>query len=165
MGFSIRKAKAPDLLAINNIYTESALHNTATFDTQAKTLAERKAWFEQHGDSHPILVAEKDQEIVGWASLSLWSERAAYGGTAEISLYIASNFHRQGIGKKLMTEILRAGQNAGLHTVLARITAGNEVSLKLHYDFGFSEVGVLKEVGKKFGKLLDVHLLQKMFDE
>ena len=70
----------------------------------------------------------------------------------------------KGIGRKLMKEVLGKGRKAGLHTVIARISEGNEISVHLHRAMGFKHIGIMKEVGKKFGRLLDVHLMQKLYD-
>ena len=160
---TIRKAAMEDLAAITEIYNEAILKTVATFDTEPKTVEQQKSWFESHGSKHPILVAEQDSTIVGWASLSKWSDRCAYSDTAELSVYVKEELRGRGIGKKLMREILDQGQKVGLHTVVARIAESNEVSVRLHEAFGFEHVGTMKEVGRKFGKLLDVHIMQKIY--
>ena len=137
-------------------------NTTATFDTQPKTLQEQKAWFQNH-QPYPILVAMQEARVVGWASLSKWSDRCAYSDTAEISLYIKEQYRGQGVGKKLLAAIIQKGQEAGLHTVIARIAEGNEVSIHLHEVSGFDHIGVMREVGQKFGRRLDVYLMQKIY--
>jgi len=161
---TIREAKLPDLGAITEIYNEAILKTVATFDTQTKTVEEQKSWFAEHGSKYPMLVAEQDGYVVGWASLSMWSDRCAYSDTAEGSLYVKEEYQGKGIGRKLLEAIIRAGQKAGLHTVVARITGGNEASIHLCESVGFEHIGVMKEVGRKFGKLLDVNLMQKIYD-
>jgi phosphinothricin acetyltransferase len=160
---TIRKAVMKDLGAITEIYNEAVLKTVATFDTEPKTVEEQKPWFESHDSRHPILVAEQDDAIVGWASLSKWSDRCAYSDTGEISVYVKEERRRKGTGKKLIQEILDQGQKVGLHTVVARIAESNEISVRLHEAFGFEHIGTMKEVGRKFGKLLDVHLMQKIY--
>ena len=160
----IRQATLGDLEAITEIYNDAILKTVATFDTEPKNMEEQKLWFAEHGPKYPILVAEQDGLIVGWASLSKWSDRCAYSDTAEISLYVKDAFQGKGIGKKLIQEIIREGKNAGLHTVLARIAEGSEVSIHLHKSMGFEHIGVMREVGRKFGKLLDVYLMQKIYE-
>ncbi len=160
---SIRRATLDDLDAITEIYNEAILKTVATFDTEPKTLEEQQRWFASHGPKYPIMVAEEDGLVVGWASLSMWSDRCAYADTAEISLYVRETHQGRGIGKKLLEAILNEGKRAGLHTVVARITEGNAVSIHLFKSAGFEHIGVMREVGRKFGKLLDVHLLQKIY--
>ena len=149
---------------ITSIYNEAILHTVATFDTEPKTIEEMKTWFKNHDQKHPLLVAEQKGLIVGWASLSEWSDRCAYSETAEISLYVRKEHQGSGIGRKLLKEIMPEGQKMGLHTVIARIAEGNERSINLFKSEKFENIGIMKEVGKKFGKRLDVFLMQKIFD-
>ena len=162
--FIIRKAKIEDLISINDIYNEAIEKTVATFDTTPKTLEEQKNWFTNHGPKNPILVAEKEESILGWASLSKWSDRCAYSDTAELSLYIKEKYRGQGIGRKLLEAIIQEGKKTGLHTVIARITEGNETSIHLHETVGFFHIGIMKEVGQKFEKRLDVYLMQKILN-
>jgi phosphinothricin acetyltransferase len=159
----IRKAQPQDVPAITDIYNEAILTTDATFDTEIKTLAEQEAWFADHGERNPIMVAETDGAVRGWASLSKWSTRCAYTNTAEISVYVKQEYRGRGIGKRLMKEILVRGGKTGLHTVLSRITTGNAISIRLHEMYGFEHIGVMKEVGVKFGRLLDVVMMQKIY--
>src|SRR3972149_7949297 len=122
---TIRPATLDDLGAITEIYNQAILNTSATFDTNPKTLEEQKDWFSHHGHKYPILVAQQGNHIAGWASLSMWSDRCAYADTAEISLYIKEEYRGQGIGQKITKAIIRTGQDAGLHTLIDRITEGN----------------------------------------
>ncbi|MGF7031458.1 phosphinothricin acetyltransferase [Paenibacillus mucilaginosus] len=158
----IRKAQAGDLPAIVDIYNEAVLHTVATFDTVPRTLEQQEAWFKQHGDAYPVIVAEQDGTVVGWASLNQYSDRLAYARTSELSLYIHAGHRGQGTGKKLLEAVLAAGREAGLHTVLSRIVEGNDSSIHIHHVYGFETVGTMRQVGFKFGRALDVILLQKM---
>lgn len=159
----IRAAKSDDLNAITEIYNEAVLTTVASFDTKAKTSAEQRAWFTHHGPKRPILVAELNGIVVGWASLSDWAHHDAYANTVEVSLYVKEEFRSRGIGRGLLEAIIEEGEKAGLHTVIARITQGNEESIHLHESAGFEHIGVMKEVGRKFGQLLDVWLMQKIY--
>ena len=159
----IRDASLKDLSDITEIYNEAILNTVATFDTNIKTLDEQRMWFDNHGSKNPIIVAEKNGFVIGWASLSQWSDRCAYSDTAEISLYVKEKYQGKGIGKKLMESIIIEGKKAGLHAIIARITQGNKLSIYLHELFGFKHIGVMKEVGQKFGKRLDVYLMEKIY--
>lgn len=161
---TIRKATPADLGAITGIYNEAILKTTATFDTEPKTEDEQKSWFEHHGPRYPILVAQEDNLIVGWASLSQWSDRCAYSGTAEASVYVMDEYQGRGIGRRLSEAIIEAGREAGLHTLIARITSENQVSIHLSESVGYRHIGVMKECGRKFGKLLDVCLMQYIYE-
>jgi L-amino acid N-acyltransferase YncA len=161
--FTIRPAEKKDIAAIAEIYNESVLNSTATFDTEPKTAEQQTEWFESHDEKHPVISAEFQGEIIGWASLSPWSDRPAYSKTAEISIYVKKEFRNRGYGKKLMDKLIEDGETAGLHTIIARIADGNEVSIKLHEEYGFKQIGIMKEVGEKFGKVIDVYLMQKIY--
>jgi phosphinothricin acetyltransferase len=160
---TIRRAIPGDLESITEIYNEAILTTVATFDTQPKTDEEQASWFASHGTRYPILVAEDKGRVVGWASLSMWSDRCAYADTAENSVYVKEEHRGKGIGRKLLEALMKEGEAAGLHTVIARIAGGNEVSIRLHESFGFEHIGVMKEVGRKFGRLIDVYMMQKIY--
>lgn len=145
------------------IYNDAVRTTTATFDTEPRAVAEQAGWLKRHGADHPVVVAETTRHVVGWASLSPWSDRRAYAKTVEISVYVHRDFRGRGIGRTLVREVLAAGASRGLHTVLARIAEGNPASLRLHRTAGFEPVGVMREVGFKFGRFLDVALLQRPF--
>ena len=160
----IRKATLKDLKGITDIYNDAIMKTNATFDTEPKTEEEQKRWFKEHGSKYPIAVAEKGRLIIGWASLSPWSDRCAYSNTAEISVYVKDGHRGKGIGKQLIKTVLREGRDVGLHTVIARVSEGNETSIRLLETFGFDHIGIMKEVGRKFGKQFDVYLMQKIYE-
>lgn len=160
---TLRKATPDDLGQITEIYNDAIQKTTATFDTEPKSQEEREKWFAEHDAIHPVLVADQDGFIVAWGSLSQWSDRCAYCDTAEISLYVKEEYRRKGIGKQLMKAIIQEGKAAGLHTVIARIAGSNKISTDLCISFGFQYIGTMREVGKKFGQMLDVHLMQLIY--
>jgi phosphinothricin acetyltransferase len=160
----IRLATLDDLSAITDIYNQAVLKTNATFDITPRSLREQRKWFSRHDSRHPILVAQWDNEVVGWASLGFWSERAAYADTAEISMYIGEGHRGRGIGRELTGAIIEAGREAGIHTIVSCITEGNAASLHLGKELGFRRIGVIKEAGCKFGRLLDVYLNQIILD-
>src|SRR5437588_3894570 len=159
----IRVATEDDLPAITAIYNEAILTTTATFDTEPKTLEDRLQWFKAHDDRHPILVAVADGQVAGWASLTRWNPRKAYDDTAETSFYVKAEHRGCGIGWRLKQAITQEAQRLKFHTLIAQVAEGSDESLHLNAKAGFRTVGTLKEVGHKFGKLLDVHILQKVF--
>jgi phosphinothricin acetyltransferase len=161
----LRRADLADLPAMTEIYNEAIITTTATFDTEPKSLDERVQWFQAHDDNHPIIVAIVAGQVVGWSSLSRWSDRRAYDRTAETSSYVKQEYRGQGIGRKLKEATIKEARRLGFHTLIARVVAGNEESLHLNECFGFVHIGTMKEVGQKFGRLLDVQLLQKMLHE
>ena len=160
----IRTATLDDLEDITTIYNYAINETVATFDTKPKNVEEQKKWFKEHGSKNPIIVVEQDEAVVGWAALSRYSNKCAYSDTAEISLYVQEKHQGKGFGTKLMDTVIREGKKAGLHTVIARITEGNKQSVRLHESVGFEHIGIMKEVGLKFGKRLDVYLMQKTYN-
>jgi L-amino acid N-acyltransferase YncA len=160
---TLRKTTLDDLGQITEIYNDAIEKTTATFDTEPKTQEEQEKWFANHDASHPVLIAEQDGLIVAWASLSQWSDKCAYCDTAEISLYVKEEYRGKGIGKQLMKAIIQEGKTAGLHTVIARIAGSNKISADLCRSFGFQYIGTMREVGKKFGNFLDVHIMQLIY--
>jgi phosphinothricin acetyltransferase len=157
---AIRPARETDLSGVTAIYNEAVERTTGTFDTEPKTPAQMADWFKAHDAAHPVLVAEEDGRVVAWASLSHWSERCAYARSTEISVYVEVPARGRGLAGELLDEVLRLGRSLGVKQVLARITQDNEASLRLHARRGFVEVGRLRRVGEKFGRVLDVHILQ-----
>ena len=149
---------------MTDIYNEAILTTTATFDTEPKSVAERMQWLQSHDERHPVLVAVWEGKVVGWTSLTCWSERPAYGDTAETSFYVHSTHQGRGIGRQLKEAIVQEARRLRLHTFIARVVEGSHQSLHLNESAGFVRVGTLKEVGRKFDRFLDVHILQMMLD-
>ncbi len=154
----IRKAERRDLQALLDIYNYEVEHGVATLDLQPKNLAQWEIWFDAHNvENHPLLVAEMDGHVAGYASLSDYREKEAYKSTVELSVYIAPGDRRKGVATALMGAILaEARGDAQTHTVVSVITAGNEASVRLHKRFGFEFCGMIREVGTKFGRYLDI---------
>ncbi|HXH30632.1 MAG TPA: GNAT family N-acetyltransferase [Bacteriovoracaceae bacterium] len=156
----IRAAAAADIPSITGIYNEAVLNGVSTFDTEIKSVEDRMNWFTKRHLRYPVIVAEEKGRVVGWASLNQYSDRLAYADTVENSLYVHPSAQGRGAGKLLMKGLIEVARENKLHTILARISDGNELSIHLHERFGFRRVGIMKEVGHKFGRLLDVHLMQ-----
>jgi phosphinothricin acetyltransferase len=163
-GVNIRPATAQDVAAITEIYNEAILTTTATFDTEPKTLADRQQWLETHDPRHPVLVADDGGKVVGYACLTEWSDRCAYSDTAETSFYVKSEYRGQGTGRQLKAALIDEARRLKYHTLIARVAEGSAESIHLNEAAGFVLVGTMKEVGRKFGRLLDVHIYQLMLD-
>lgn len=159
---AIRNANLVDIAAITEIYNETVLNGVATFDTEPKSIENRLEWLKQHDAKHPVLVASLNNEIVAWASLSRWSDRSAYDGTAEVSVYVHQHHRSHGIGSILFAHLVKQAETLGLHYLLSRISEGNETSIRMHQRNGFTIIGVMHQVGNKFGQYLDVTLMEKV---
>ncbi|HEV8607329.1 MAG TPA: GNAT family N-acetyltransferase [Tepidisphaeraceae bacterium] len=158
----IRLAAEADLLAINDIYNHYVLSSTCTYQLDPEKIEDRQKWFANHGEKHPITVAEIDDKLVGWGSLSKFHQRAAYSKTVENSVYVHPNHQRQKIGSTLLADLIERAKNAGHHTILACIDADQAGSVALHDRFRFTKVGHMKQLGFKFNRWLDVVYMQLM---
>lgn len=174
----IRRAHRRDASGISEIHNEVVTRSTAIFDIVPRTLAEQMAWVDEHSGAHPALVAEETRagdsrepadppgdvpgDIVGFASLSPFRARPAYAPTVEDSVYVREDRQGAGIGRALLNEILVLAADGGFHSVIARIADHNAGSIALHAACGFEVVGVEKEVGRKFGRWLDVVEMQRL---
>ena len=158
----IRLAELADAEAIRNIYNHYVLNSTCTFQTQPESPEDRLTWLRNHGETHPVVVAEWNGEIVGWGSLSPWNSRCAYSRTVEASIYIHHDQHRKGIGLVLLEDLVARAKAAGHHTMIGGACTEQEASLGLQERLGFRRVALFREVGFKFGRWLDVAYAQLM---
>ena len=158
----IRAAERRDAEGIRTVYNHYVNESTTLFDMVPRTLDEQVQWIDEHSGVHPALVAELDGQIVGFGSLSSFRPRPAYSTTVEDSVYLLDGHQGRGIGRQLLEELLGLAVAHGFHSVIARITGENDVSIALHAACGFETVGTEREVGRKFGQWLDVVEMQKM---
>ncbi len=158
----IRTAREEDLQQLLDIYNDEVLNGVATLDLEPKSIEDRAEWFYSHNvDNHPLYVAEVDNQVAGYASLSSYREKEAYKTTVELSIYISREYRGQGVATALMEYILEdARKRSDIHTVVSVITAGNQASTRLHEKFGFTFCGTIREVGMKFGKYQDIENYQ-----
>lgn len=158
-------ARQEDCQAISDIYNYFVINSTATFAVEPEASAERQAWLLQHEQNNlPVYVARLDNIVVGFASLSFYHQRCAYRQTVEASIYIDNAYLSRGFGRKLMEVLMQAARDGGYHAVLGLICSENTPSIKLMKAFGFTDAGLLKEVGRKFDRWLDVTLLEKILE-
>ncbi|MCF0155575.1 MAG: N-acetyltransferase family protein [Veillonella sp.] len=154
---NIRPGQEADIQALLDIYNYEVVNGVATLDLEPRTLEEWTEWYQAHNvDNHPLLVAEVDGQVAGYATLSAYRTKEAYRSTVELSVYIGADFRRRGVASALMKAILAEGRaDERTHLIVSVITAGNEASEKLHEAFGFDLVGRLREVGVKKGAYRD----------
>ena len=156
----IRLATVADAQAINAILNHYVTNSTATFITELVSLEERLQWLKAHDGVHPVLVAEEQGEVIGWAALSSFRTRAAYRQTAEVSVYVNHNYHRRGIGRALLEELLKRARGVGYHSIIGGCCSESAASLALLEQFGFTRAAHFHEVGRKFDRWLDVVFLE-----
>ena len=143
------------------------LNTTATFETEPRSEAERRAWFDAHDPrSHALLVAKDPSsgDLLGWSGLSPWSPRAAYRRTAEVSIYIAPDAHRRGVGRALMQALIKRAKTNRFGVLIARIAGPSEASKAFHESAGFQPVGLMRRCGSKFRSLHDVLIMDLHLD-
>ena len=158
----VRLAALDDAEAIRAIYNPEVTGTTVTFDLVPRSLDDQRAWLAAHAGAHPAVVAVAGDEVVGFGSLSPYRDRPAYATTVEDSIYVAGDWRGRGVGRALLSELVRLAGLHGFHAVMARIVDGHDASIALHRACGVELVGIEREVGRKFGRWLDVALMQKL---
>jgi len=140
------------------------LNTTASYDYEPRTIEQRTAWYEERvKEGYAVLVASATNgRVFGWAALNPFHARVGYRFTSENSVYIAADQRGKGIGTLLMPPLLEAARARKLHAIIAAIDADNEASIRLHARFAFEKVALLKEVGFKFNRWLDVVYMQRL---
>jgi phosphinothricin acetyltransferase len=158
-----RLAAHDDSEAIRAIYNREVVGSTVTFDLVPRSPEDQLAWMDEHSGAHPAVVAvDEHGRVCGFGSLSPYRPRPAYRTTVEDSVYVDPDFQGRGVGRGLLDELVRLAESHGFHAVIGRIVGGHEASIALHRACGFDIVGVEKEVGRKFGRWLDVVLMQRL---
>jgi L-amino acid N-acyltransferase YncA len=162
-GISVRLARSEDAEAIRAIYNREVLGTTNTFDMVERTADEQAVWMDEHSGAFPAVVAVGDRgRVAGFGSLSPYRSRPAYRTTVEDSVYVHQGARGQGVGGAVLGELCRLADLHGFHAVMARIVGGHEASIALHRSCGFELVGIERQVGRKFGRWLDVALMQRL---
>lgn len=158
----IRDAVEADLPTILSIFNEAIRNSTAVWHVQEATLDARRAWMaERQGRGLPVLVAELDGAVRGFASYGDFRPFAGYALTVEHSVYVDPAAQGRGLGRALLAALVARAGAAGLHVMVAGIEAGNTASIALHRKAGFEEAGTLRQVGRKFDRWLDLLFMQK----
>ena len=152
----IRPATVTDAHAISVVYNHFILNTTVTFEETAISPGDMAQRIEAHAGRLPFLVAEIDNAVAGYAYAAPWKTRSAYRHSVESSIYVASEFTGMGLGSRLYQALLQDLRKQGVHAVLAGIALPNKASIGLHEAFGFSKVGQMREVGRKFDQWIDV---------
>jgi phosphinothricin acetyltransferase len=154
-----------DAEEIRAIYNREVIGSTVTFDLVARTREDQLIWMDEHSGAHPVVVAVDDHaKVCGFGSLSPYRPRPAYRTTVEDSVYIDPAYQGRGVGKGLLVELVNLAGAHGFHAIIARIVGGHDASIALHRACGFEQIGVEREVGRKFGRWLDVVLMQRLVD-
>jgi L-amino acid N-acyltransferase YncA len=162
--YTIRDAVAEDLPHIREIYNHYVLNSTVTFDERPMTIVSLRRKFasvQKLGFPYIVAVSPSGQ-ILGYAYVYPWKEKAAYRFTVENSIYLGPASTGKGLGKVLLGELITRSKAAGIKEIIAVIAdKGAEGSIKIHKDFGFKDIGHMGKVGFKFGRWLGTYMMQK----
>ncbi len=163
MEINIRTYQIEDTAAILEIINDAIINTTALYDYYPRNLTQQLAIFEDKiSKGFPVIVAELNNEIVGFGYYSEFRFREAYKFTVEHSVYANKKHIGKGIGKLLLTELIEQAKRQNVHTMIGVIDSENKSSLAFHKKFGFEEVGFIKESGYKFNRWLHSVFVQKM---
>jgi phosphinothricin acetyltransferase len=154
----VRAASAADLPALTDIYNHYVQNSAATFDIEPSTVEQRRSWFARYAGSgrHRLLVAADDTGVLGYASSSQFRAKPAYDTSVEVSVYCHPQACGRGIGRSLYAALFKALETEDLHRAYAGIALPNRASIALHRSSGFTDIGVFRQVGRKFGRYWDV---------
>ncbi|WP_426612001.1 N-acetyltransferase family protein [Bradyrhizobium sp. McL0616] len=162
MSLIVRDATLEDAADILAIYNYAALNTTAVWTDGPADLGSRREWMSARQQAgYPVLVAMKGRDVLGFASFGDFRPWPGYRHTVESSVYVDERHHRAGIGRSLVAALIERATALNKHAMIAGIEAANAASIGLHASLGFAEVGRMPEVGCKFGRWLDLVLMQR----
>ena len=161
----VRDAGEGDLPGILEIYNNAVLNETSIWNDDIADLADRRAWWQTRvSRGFPVYVADVDGAIAGYGMFAEFRPHQGYRFTVEHSIYVATPAQRRGIGSVLLTRLIAEARRANKHAMVGGIAADNVASIALHVRFGFIERARMPQVGFKFGRWLDLVLMQKLLD-
>ena len=161
----LRDATEADLPAILAIYNDVIANSNAVYTETLSTLEDRRAWLALRAtQGYPVLVAADDGQVAGFASFGDFRPYPGFRTTVEHSVHIHRDWRGKGLGRLLVEALCERAAALGKHVMVAGIEAGNAGSIALHKQLGFAEVGLMRQVGTKFGAWLDLAFLQLQLD-
>jgi phosphinothricin acetyltransferase len=162
---TIRPATERDIPAITAIYNDAVANSNAVWTEKQDTEAERLAWMKaRQGLGYPVLVAAEGATVLGYGTFGDFRTWPGYRYSVEHSVYIHADHRGRGLGRVIVDELVAAAAALGKHVLIAGIDGGNPASLRLHAQAGFVEVGRMPELGRKFGRWLDLVFMQRILD-
>lgn len=160
--FFVRSADSQDLEAILRIYNEGIADRIATLETEIKDLFYMQHWFKDHKGRYGVLIAEHENEIVGWASLNRYSQRCAYDGVAELSVYVSRDYRGKGVGSFLLPALEQLARKEDFYKIVLFTFPFNTAGRRLYQKFGYREVGTFEKQGILEGQPIDVTIMEKL---
>lgn len=158
----IRAATVGHAEAICRIYNQGIRDRVATLETEERTLDERARWLETRSPRHPVLVAEDDGLVVGWASLNVFNARRAYDHVADLSLYVDREWRGRGVGRHLLEALVARAIELGYHKLVLAAFPWNAAGMRAYGRAGFREVGIYREQGRLDGRWVDTVVMEKI---
>jgi phosphinothricin acetyltransferase len=160
--FAIRPATRDDLQAIVGIYNWAVNQTFATIDSEPLDTEEAAAWWEAHGKRSKLIVSTDESGVIGWARLFPWKQRGF--DVVEDLVYVDPVHQGRGIGRALLTELIKEAQGLGYKTIVATVAADNRSGLELHTKLGFEMVGTIRNAANKFDRWMDIALVQRSLE-
>lgn len=158
----IRTALASDAEAICRIYNQGIEDRVATLETEARTPEERREWLGARGPRQPVIVAEADGAVIGWASLNRFNPRPAYDHVADLSVYVERSERGRGVGRRLLERLVELGRELGYHKLVLAAFPSNAAGMALYERMGFTRVGIYREQGLLDGQWVDVIVMERL---
>ncbi len=162
LNVQIRDALDTDLAGILRIYNDAVENSTAIWNDRIVDLDNRRAWLaERHDQGYPVLVAiDEGGQVAGYASFGPWRPHDGFRHTVENSVYVSPDHRGSGIGRSLMKALIERARQLEKHVMVAFIESENRASVHMHQQLGFIHVGQMRQVGCKFGRWLDLTMMQ-----
>ncbi len=162
LNVQIRDALDTDLAGILRIYNDAVQNSTAIWNDRIVDLDNRRAWLaERHDQGYPVLVAiDEGGQVAGYASFGPWRPHDGFRHTVENSVYVSPDHRGSGIGRSLMKALIERARMLEKHVMVAFIESENRASVHMHQQLGFIHVGQMRQVGCKFGRWLDLTMMQ-----
>jgi L-amino acid N-acyltransferase len=162
---TVRPATERDIPAITAIYNEVVANSNAVWTEKLDTDADRLAWMvARRALDYPVLVATAGSDVVGYGSFGDFRSWPGYRYSVEHSVHIHAGHRGRGVGRIILDELVLAATALGKHVLIAGIDGGNAASIRLHQRAGFVEVARMPEIGRKFGRWLDLVFMQRILD-
>jgi phosphinothricin acetyltransferase len=159
----VRPAVSSDLPALTDIYNHYVRSGPVTFDTTEFTVEQRRTWFSQYAVTgpHRLLVAVEGEDVLGYATSSVFRSKPAYATSVETSVYCRADIVARGVGSALYRALFEQLATEDVHRAYAGVALPNDASVALHERFGFRAIGTTGEVGRKFGRYWDVRWFER----
>jgi L-amino acid N-acyltransferase YncA len=160
--YRTRPARAQDAADIARIYNQGIEDRLATLETELRTPDERAQWLAARSSRHPVIVAEDNGAVAGWASLNVFNAREAYRSVADISVYVERGWRGKGVGGVLLARLVELGREHGFHKLVLSAFPFNRAGMALYEKFGFRTVGIYREQGMLDGAWVDTVIMERL---